>query len=84
MMILEHPVVEDGSRDFWHTFLVPDAGYSAIISWHGLLYSRILRQELRADIPFVPHIGVGTKRLWDLGWRVAQQGRRFAGTALGF
>lgn len=53
-------VVEDDSRNFWHTFLVPDVGYTAITKLHDLLYSGILRQELRTDIPFIPHIGVGT------------------------
>lgn len=59
-IITHAQVVEDDSRDFWHTFLVPRVGYAALTALHDSLYSGILQQEFRSDIPFIPHVGVGT------------------------
>lgn len=53
-------VVEDDSKTFYHTFIVPSKGYDEIITIHDLLYSGELSSELREDIPFIPHIGIGT------------------------
>ena len=44
---------------YYHEFLVPDAGYAAIIKLHDRLYSGILAPHLRLDIDFIPHIGIG-------------------------
>ncbi len=42
-----------------HLFLVPDQGYSTLVKLHDTLYSGILAQTLRLDVPFIPHITVG-------------------------
>ena len=52
-------VVEDDSKTFFHTFLVPSKGYDDIIKIHDALYTGELLDELREDIPFIPHIGIG-------------------------
>ena len=52
-------VVKDSLSDFTDVFLVPDEGYSNIVKLHDKLYSGILKNELRLDIPFIPHIGIG-------------------------
>jgi 2'-5' RNA ligase len=43
-----------------HTFLVPDEGYSALVKLHGRLYTGVLTAALRLDLPFIPHITIGT------------------------
>ena len=48
----------DAFSDYTHVFLVPDQGYSNIIKLHDRLYKGLLANELRLDIPFVPHIGI--------------------------
>jgi len=53
-------VVEDDSESFFHTFLVPSEGYDQINKLHDLLYENEMASELRLDIPFIPHIGIGT------------------------
>lgn len=53
-------VVEDDSKTFFHAFLVPSKGHDEINTIHDLLYSDDLASELRLDIPFVPHLGIGT------------------------
>ena len=51
--------VKDSLSDFTDIFLIPDEGNSYIRQLHDTLYTDILSQELRLDIPFIPHIGVG-------------------------
>lgn len=58
-------VVEDDSKKFFHTFLVPSQGYQEIITLHDLLYTNGLAGELRLDIPFIPHVGIGTNTSKD-------------------
>jgi len=53
-------VSEDFSGRKWHLFLIPDQGYSDIVKLHDKLYTGILTDELRPDIPFIPHITIGT------------------------
>lgn len=55
-------ISNDSFSDFMHVFLVPDEGYSRIVKLHDCLYTGILEDELRLDIPFVPHIGIGNSR----------------------
>lgn len=50
---------KDAFSDYFHTFLVPDEGYSNIVKIHDRLYSGLLRENLRLDLDFVPHIGIG-------------------------
>lgn len=52
-------VVEDDSGNFYHTFLIPTEGGVKITALHGRLYTGEMESELRKDIPFVPHVGVG-------------------------
>jgi hypothetical protein len=54
--------VKDAFSDFMHVFLVPDAGFSSVMRLHDRLYTGPLEHELRLDIPFIPHIGVGNSR----------------------
>ena len=49
----------DLTGSYYHEFLVPDAGYAAIVKLHDRLYSGIFAPHLRLDIDFIPHIGIG-------------------------
>lgn len=49
---------DDAFSDYVHVFLVPDEGYSSVVRLHDRLYTGVLKQELRLDIPFIPHIGL--------------------------
>ena len=53
---------KDAFSEYYHSFLVPDEGYSKIIKLHDKLYSEQLKDNLRLDIDFVPHIGVGNSK----------------------
>lgn len=53
---------DDAFSDYTHVFLVPDEGYSRIVHLHDRLYTGILSQELRLDIPFIPHIGIANAK----------------------
>jgi hypothetical protein len=50
---------KDAFSDNYHSFLVPDEGFSKIIKLHDKLYSDKLKENLRLDIDFIPHIGIG-------------------------
>jgi len=50
---------QDDSGSFYHEFLVPDEGYSNIVKLHDKLYSGKFYDNLRFDIDFIPHIGIG-------------------------
>ncbi len=50
---------KDAFSDYYHTFLVPDEGYSKIIKIHDGLYSGKLKENHSLDLDFVPHIGIG-------------------------
>ncbi len=61
--ILTKAIVEkDAFIDYTHTFLVPDKGYDTIVKLHDKLYTGILEPELRRDIPYIPHIGIGNDK----------------------
>jgi hypothetical protein len=53
-------VVEDDSKKFYHTFLVPSDGEKEVTTLHDVLYTGALASELRLDIPFIPHVGIGS------------------------
>lgn len=53
---------KDSFSDYFHTFLVPDEGYSRIVKLHDKLYSDKLKDNLRLDIDFIPHIGIGNSK----------------------
>ncbi len=50
---------KDAFNDYWHTFLVPDEGFSGITKIHDKFYSGKLKDEYFLAIQYVPHIGVG-------------------------
>lgn len=50
---------KDSFIPYYHEFLVPDKGYSDIVKLHDRLYSGLLFSNLRMDIDFIPHIGIG-------------------------
>lgn len=43
-----------------YVFLVPDEGYSGFSLLHDRLYTGVLSSHLRLDIPFIPHVTIGT------------------------
>ncbi len=53
---------KDAFKDYYHTFLVPDEGYSKIIKLHDKLYSGKFKNDLRLDLDFIPHIGIGNSK----------------------
>jgi 2'-5' RNA ligase len=52
----------DEEDDTAYVFLVPDDGYAAISVLHDQLYSGVLESHLRLDLPFVPHVTVGSTK----------------------
>lgn len=42
-----------------HLFLIPDEGMSTMVKLHSALYTNLLADYRRLDIPFVPHITIG-------------------------
>lgn len=53
-------VVKDALSDNTHTFLVPDQGFGDLVKLHDKVYTGMLANELRLDIPYIPHITVAT------------------------
>lgn len=49
----------DCTGKYYHEFLVPDEGYSDVVKLHDKLYSGKFYNNLRLDIDFIPHIGIG-------------------------
>jgi len=43
-----------------HAYLVPDEGHAALSLLHDALYTGPLADHLRMDLPYTPHITVGT------------------------
>lgn len=52
-------VIYSSLNDLWHIFLVPDEGFSQIVKLHDSLYTDILANELKLQLPFIPHITLG-------------------------
>ena len=53
-------VVEDDSKTCTHAFLIPSTGFDEITRLHDIFYIGDMASELRQDIPFIPHMGIGT------------------------
>lgn len=51
-------IVKDSFSNYTDVFLIPEEGYRIFVKLHDALYSGILEDELRLDIPFIPHLGV--------------------------
>jgi hypothetical protein len=64
---------KDSFRDYYHAFLVPDEGYSKIVKLHDKLYSEKLKDNLRLDIDFIPHIGIGNSQDKNLCKKMVDQ-----------
>jgi len=64
--------VDDVAGGGGHVFLVPDEGGAEIAALHDQLYRGVLRQHLRADIPFTPHMTVAAGPDVERGERLAQ------------
>ena len=66
-----------------YVFLVPDEGLSAIAWLHDRLYRGALAPALRLDIPYIPHITIGTlpshREARDLSDRLNADGVHVAG-----
>lgn len=52
-------ISKDTFSETYHTFLIPDEGYSRMVKLHDALYSGLLREQLRLDIDYIPHIRIG-------------------------
>lgn len=46
----------------YYLFLVPEEGYAHLAGFHDRLYTGILSDDRRYDIPFIPHMTIGTMR----------------------
>lgn len=51
-------VNKNAFNELYHTFLVPDEGYSDVVKLHDKLYGGKFSNHLRLDLGFVPHIGI--------------------------
>ena len=52
------PVKTDADNR-WYLFLTPDEGFSRIVKLHDRLYTGMMKEHLRLDIPYIPHMTVG-------------------------
>jgi hypothetical protein len=52
----------DHQDDTAYVFLVPNEGYSTISLLHDHLYMGILEPFLKLEVPFIPHITIGTMK----------------------
>ncbi|MCZ8158623.1 MAG: 2'-5' RNA ligase family protein [Rhizobiaceae bacterium] len=50
----------DDESEVAYVFLVPDEGNAEISLLHDRLYTGPLRPHLRLDLPYIPHITIGT------------------------
>lgn len=66
-------VVKDVTGDSTHTFLVPDEGFGELVKLHNHLYTGFLAEQLRLDIPFIPHITVASSLQPEVCKRVADE-----------
>ncbi len=53
---------KDSFNDNYHTFLVPDEGYSKIVKLHDKLYAGKLFPQRALFANFVPHMGIGNSK----------------------
>lgn len=61
---VELTVIEPEHRAF--LYLVPDEGRSDLAALHHRLYTGPLRPFLRLDLPYLPHITIGSTLDWGL------------------
>jgi len=53
---------KDAFSDTFHTFLVPDEGYSNILKLHDKLYCEKLFPHRKLQVDFIPHMGIGNSK----------------------
>ncbi len=56
-----------------HLFLIPDEGMSRLVKLHNRLYRGALASQLCLEIPFVPHVTIGSSNDSVALHRVAQE-----------
>ena len=52
-------IVKDSVSDYIDVLLIPEEGYRLFVKLHDALYTGPLEKDLRLDIPFIPHLGIG-------------------------
>ncbi len=52
-------IVKTVGDERWYLFLTPDEGFSRIVKLHDSIYTGIMKDHLRLDIPYIPHITIG-------------------------
>ena len=55
-------VVKDSFSDYYDVFLIPEEGYRIFVKLHDALYTGPIENDLRLDIPFIPHIGIANSK----------------------
>jgi hypothetical protein len=55
-------IKKDELSEYYHCFLIPGKGNDNISKLHDLLYSEKLKQYLRTDIEYLPHINIGNSK----------------------
>ncbi len=60
---------KDAFSDYYHEFLVPQKGFDDIVKFHDKLYSGKLLPNLRNDIEYIPHIGIGKSKDMNISKR---------------
>jgi hypothetical protein len=50
---------KDAFNDYYHTFLVPDEGYSQFVKLHYKLSAAKLFPHRALQVDFIPHVGIG-------------------------
>lgn len=53
-------VVKDVDGPMTHVYLVPDEGFGALVRLHDRLYVGPLERAARLDVPYIPHVTVGS------------------------
>lgn len=56
-------LIRDNRSSRCHECLLPGKGYAAIVALHDTLYSGGFSKHLRFDLPYVPHLGIGSSYL---------------------
>ncbi len=52
-------IVKSSFSNYTDVFLIPEEGYRIFVMLHDAMYTGVLEKELRLDIPFIPHLGIG-------------------------
>jgi hypothetical protein len=65
--------VQDILTPLTHTFLEPDEGFGELVVQLDQLYAVRLAAELRPDLPFIPHLTLGSSVDPQVGCQLAQQ-----------